>query len=153
MLFDGRFVLQEVSGYGVHPETAGRTSLYERAQGRVLASLELWALARGHDVRGDEGAAQSVGKLYGMYLPSDVVGPDPLYKMIMLKDVSKANKDNRPEIIGVARHRDPLLCGINATATMLLLRFGAGGLIGKLPDFFDIKCRCCDAMLPLLPVM
>ena len=37
---------------------------------------------------------------------------------------------------GLTRHRDPLVCGVNAMATYLLLRYGRDGIQG-LPDFFD----------------
>jgi hypothetical protein len=86
----------------------------------------------------------SVAKLFGSYADVEVVGPDPLYKMQLLKDISKANKVGRPELIGATRHRDPLLCSVNAVATMLMLRFGKGGVIGSLPDVFDIYCNWTD---------
>ena len=37
---------------------------------------------------------------------------------------------------GLTRHTNPLVCGVNATATYLLLRYGRGG-IDVLPNFFD----------------
>eukprot|EP00966_Prymnesium_polylepis_P327266 7383149-Prymnesium_polylepis.1 len=80
----------------------------------------------------------SVGKLFGAYANKKVVGPDAFYKMQVLKDHSKANKVGRPEIIGATRNKDPLLCALNATATMLILRFGRGGVLGSLPNFFDV---------------
>ena len=86
----------------------------------------------------------SISKLFGSYAPSDIMGPDPFYKMMLLKDESKANKQARPELIGCTRHRDPLLCSINATVTMMILRYGSGGLIGTLPDFFDVHCCWTD---------
>ena len=67
--------------------------------------------------------------------------PDPFYKMQVLKDDAKANKVGRPELIGTTRHKDPEVCSINAVATMLLLRFGKEGMIGALPDFFDMYCN------------
>ena len=39
--------------------------------------------------------------------------------------------------MGIGRHEHPLLCGVNAIATMLILRFGRGGVIGELPDVFN----------------
>lgn len=86
---------------------------------------QLWAIARGNDCRGDKSWV-SVGKLFGTYLPADVVGPDRMYKLQLLKDEAKHNKGGRTELIGTARHKDPLLCSVNAIATMLILRFGSG---------------------------
>ena len=97
-------------------------------------------ISRGDDVRGSDESMLSLGKLYGNYGNSQVVGPDPFYQIVILKDESKANKVGRSEYIGATRHRDPLLCAVNAAATMLLLRFGEGGMIGQLPDFFDAHC-------------
>ena len=58
--------------------------------------------------------------------------------MQVLKDESKNNKVGRPEITGATRNRDPLCCACNGVATMLVLRYGRGGVIGQLPDFFDV---------------
>ena len=58
--------------------------------------------------------------------------------MQILKDESKNNKVGRPEITGATRNRDPLCCACNGVATMLILRYGRGGVIGQLPDFFDV---------------
>ena len=80
-----------------------------RQQGRAVATWELWAFARGTDVRGRtadsreeaEAAVQvSLGKVFGSYANPCSVGPDPFYKMQMLKDESKANKNGRNELIG-----------------------------------------------------
>ena len=109
-------------------------------QGRTLACLELWMLARGDDVRGNAESHMSVAKLFGTYMPTEVVGPDRFYKMQILKDQSKSNKTGKNELIGATRHRQPLLCSINAVTTMLILRFGNDGVIGELPDFFDVYC-------------
>ena len=109
---------------------------YMRAQGRCLALLELWAIARGDDFRPDKDFV-SVGKVFGTYVREGIVGPDRMYKMQVLKDVAKHNKSGRNELVGVTRHKDPLFCAINATAAMLILRWGRGGVIGELPDFFD----------------
>ena len=49
-------------------------------------------------------APVSLGKLYGMYGNPKAVGPDPFYKLTILKDESKANKTNRNESIGVTAH-------------------------------------------------
>ena len=114
---------------------------YLRVQARALTLLELWGIARGDDVRGDSDCELSVGKLYGRYCREAVVGPDPFYQLVLCKDESKTNKVGRNEMMGATRHKDPLLCAINAVASMLILRFGAGGIVGKLPDFFD---RYCD---------
>jgi hypothetical protein len=108
-----------------------------RAQGRAITALELWSLARGSDLRGTVDFEVSVGKLFGIYAPLNIVGPDPFYKMQILKDEAKNNKVKRSELIGATRHRDPLLCAINAVASVLLLRFGHGGIIGALPEMFD----------------
>jgi hypothetical protein len=108
-----------------------------RAQGRTLCCLELWSLGRGDDLRGDESTEVSVAKLFGHYSPSNIIGPDPFYKMQLLKDESKANTQGRPELLGTTRHHNPLLCSINAVSSMLLLRFGKDGIIGNLPPFFD----------------
>ena len=116
------------------------TSHYMRAQGRVLTCLELWAIARGDDLRGNLEEFMSVAKLHGSAATADIVGPDQLYKLMLLKDESKANKAARPELIGATRHRDPLMCAVNAVSTMLLLRYGSGGIVGSLPDFFDMHC-------------
>ena len=88
-------------------------------------------------MRGNEDTQMSVGKVFGAYAPPEVVGPDPLYKLQLLKDESKNNRIGRPEIMGIGRHKHPLLCGVNAIATMLILRFGRGGVIGVLPDVFN----------------
>lgn len=98
-------------------------------------------LARGDDLRGNEDCHMSIAKLYGTFVDSDVVGPDNFYKMQILKDEAKSNKTGKNELIGATRHKDPLLCSINATTTMLILRFGPEGIIGQLPDFFDHRCR------------
>ena len=111
---------------------------YMRIQGRALTLLELWALHRGDDARGDENHQVSVGKLFGTYEDPATIGPDPFYKMQILKDESKNNRVGRPEITGATRHCDPLKCACNAVASMLILRFGRDGIIGKLPDFFNI---------------
>jgi hypothetical protein len=110
---------------------------YMRVQGRALTLLELWALHRGDDARGDVDHQVSIGKLFGAYEDPTAVGPDPFYKMQILKDESKNNRVGRPEITGATRHRDPLKCACNAVATMLILRFGRDGIIGELPDFFN----------------
>lgn len=131
-----RYLLEEVSGYGVVPEKSHST--YDRAMGRVLAFSELWMFARGSDLRGvpQEGEPLSVAKLFGNYKANQIVGPDNYYELKILKDDSKANKVGRPELIGATRHRNPWLCSINAIAAMLLLRFGKDGLL-EMPDFFD----------------
>jgi hypothetical protein len=136
----------EVTGNGTVPACCdlGPEAHYMRSQGRVLSCLELWSLGRGDDLRGsDEDKSKdkfvSVAKLFGQYSPSNIIGPDPFYKMQLLKDESKANTEGRPELLGATRHRNPLLCSINAVATMLLLRFGREGIIGELPNFFDPK--------------
>ena len=49
-------------------------------------------------------APVSLGKLYGKYGSSKTVGPDPLYKLTILKDESKANKSSRNESIGATTH-------------------------------------------------
>jgi hypothetical protein len=90
--------------------------------------------------------AQAIGKIWGVYTPADVVGPDSMYKLAFLKDMSKANKTGRNEIIGATRHRDPALCTINAAITMLILKFGRRpdgklGYVSGLPDFFERKCN------------
>ena len=83
-------------------------------------------------------APVSLGKLHGSYGSMQTVGPDPFYKLHILKDESKANKTNRNEAIGVTQHKNPLLCAVNATATYLLLRYGRDGITG-LPDFIDAE--------------
>lgn len=108
-------------------------------QARCICLLELWQLARGNDLRGDA-VWMTVGKVFGQFTNQDMVGPDPFYKMQILKDDSKANKNLRNELLGSTRHRDPLLCSVNAVATMLIARFGTGGVVGQLPNFFDILC-------------
>lgn len=113
---------------------------YMWAQGRSLSCLELWMLARGDDVRGNDDCHMSIAKLYGTSMPTEVVGPDKFYKMQILKDEAKSNKTGKNELIGATRHRSPLLCSINAVATMLILRFGTDGIIGQLPSFFDRYC-------------
>ena len=47
------------------------------------------------------------------------------------------NKDGTPELMGVTRRARLSECATNAITTVFLLRFGRGGLIGELPDFFD----------------
>lgn len=134
----------EIAGDGhLAPQAQPMTteSHYMRSVGRTLCTLELWAICRGDDVRGSPEEHLSLGKLFGAYAPPAVVGPDPFYKMQLLKDDAKANKVGRPELIGVTRHRDPLLCSVNAVATMLLLRLGTGGICPGLPDFFDLHCN------------
>ena len=118
-------------------------------QARVLTCMELWAISRGDDVRGNSDAMMSVGKLFGSYVSTDIIGPDRLYRVQLLKDSSKNNRVGRPEIIGIGRHKIALLCGINAIITMLILRFGRGGLIGQLPDFFDpyLLWSCLNCLL------
>ena len=137
-----RFVLRAVHPEGVAPISAVQELTpqvhYRLAQGRALACLELWAICRGDDLRGQ---LTSVAKLFGSYVQGGIVGPDPFYKMQVLKDDAKANKVGRPELIGTTRHKDPEVCSINAVATMLLLRFGKEGMIGALPDFFDMYCN------------
>ena len=75
-----------------------------RQQGRALSSWQLWALARGNDLRGDNDEQPidvSVGKLHGEPA-NDMVGPDTMYKLAFLKDTSKSNKDGRAELIGAS---------------------------------------------------
>ena len=92
---DGRIPTSCVLGEHAH---------YMRAQGRVMAALELWSLGRGNDLRGGEDdQLVSVAKLFGAYSPRDIIGPDPFYKMQLLKDESKANTEGRPELIGTQR--------------------------------------------------
>lgn len=140
-----RFILQEVHTEGVRPPKPicqdPIADHYMMAQGRVLSCLELWMLARGDDLRGAADCHMSVSKLYGSFVPLEVVGPDSFYKMQLLKDESKSNKTGKNEIIGGTRHKDPILCSINAVQTMLILRFGRNGCIGELPNFFDMYCR------------
>ena len=128
--------------WGVAPTTMSlsKDHHYMRIQGRCLALWELWALHRGNDTRGevvDHGI--SISKLFGSYEENDMIGPDPFYKLQVLKDEAKNNKVGRLEITGATRHRDPAFCCINATATMLILRFGRDGVIGQLPDFFNFN--------------
>lgn len=111
---------------------------YMRHQGRALTLLQLWAISRGDDLRGSEHYDMSAGKVFGAYAPQSIVGPDPFYKLQVLKDESKSNKEARPELIGATRHADPLLCAVNAVATMFLLRFGKGGLL-PFPDMFNFS--------------
>ena len=139
------FILGKVAKGGELPRNfkEGACAHYMRAQGRVLAMMELWMLARGEDIRGDDKADDpsdalvSVSKLFGGYIDNHIVGPDRFYQMCLLKDYSKANKTGRPELIGATRHKNPLLCSINAVTTMLILRYAQAGLLGGLPDFFD----------------
>lgn len=117
----------------------GLQDKYMRAQGRALTCLELWAIARGDDFRSEDGSFTSLAKLFGSYTAEEILGPDRLYKMQVLKDCAKHNKIGRNELVGTTRHKDPLLCSINAVATMLLLRFGKGGVVSEgLPQLFDI---------------
>ena len=127
------------SSEGVAPRFRGRQmqDYYMRAQGRGLACFELWALARGDDLRPATEEFVTVGKVWGTYMRDGIVSPDRMYKLQCLKDVAKHNKSGKNEIIGTTRHRDPLVCGVNAFATMLLLRYGTGGVVGELPDFFN----------------
>ena len=109
--------------------------------------LELWGIGRGDDLRGSKGRPSlseasdvctvSMSKVFGHFGRVQVVGPDPVYKLHVLKDESKTNKDGTPELMGVTRRAHPSECAINAITTVFLLRFGKGGLIGELPDFFD----------------
>jgi hypothetical protein len=124
--------------------TRDQQAHYMRVQGRLLTLLELWALARGEDCRGSDQHQVAVAKLFGEYAPTDVVGPDRMYKMQILMDEAKHNKTAKNELIGATRHRDPLRCAVNAAATALLLRFGTCGVLGKLPDFFDVNCNWPD---------
>ena len=134
---------------------------YMRCQGRMVALMQYCMLARGQDARGnsedkepDSGDDEAdgkdwddsnvtVAKLHGYGLPVSAVGPDPMYMMKVLKDnCAKHNVQGRPEVIAAVRHPDPLKCALNATATVLILRFGRFGLLGSstshgLPDFFD----------------
>jgi len=133
------FLLAQVDDtVGVSPANVRLTpeAHYMRIQARTLTCLELWSISRGDDFRSDS-QHFSVGKLFGAYANKEVVGPDAFYKMQLLKDDSKANKMGRPEIVGVTRNKDPLVGAINAVATMLILRFGRGGVLGELPSFFD----------------
>ena len=135
------YLFRAVAEEGTPPPTIqlGLAADYMRAQARALTLLELWGIARGDDVRGDSGD-MSLGKCFGKFAKANIIGPDPFYQLHLLKDESKANKVGRPELTGATRHQDPLLCAINATATMLILRFGPGGIVGELPDFFDPRC-------------
>ena len=71
--------------------------------------LELWALARGEDCRGSDQHQVAVAKLFGEYAPTDVVGPDRMYKMQILMDEAKHNKTAKNELIGATRHRLSLI--------------------------------------------
>ena len=73
---------------------------------------------------------------------ADVIGPDPLYQLTFLKDYSKANKSGRPELLGVTRAKNPLICPVNAVATILILRFAKQGLHGGLPNMFEVSDDC-----------
>lgn len=133
--------MRSVHPDGVHPTSVTTDltleSYYNLAQGRSLTCWELWAIARGHDLRGID---VNVSKLHGAYSPSEVIGPDPFYKCQLLKDSSKANKTGKNELVGATRHKDPEFCACNATSNMLLLRFGKHGIVGQLPSHFDIHC-------------
>ena len=100
-----------------------------------MASWELGGLARGSCLTG--AAFVSVGKMYGVYEPVKIVGPDQLFKCQLLKDESKANVTGANELIGVTRSANPTECAVNAMATMLIARFGKDGVVGKLPNFLD----------------
>ena len=127
------------SAEGVRPRFRGTEiqDYYMRAQGRALACFELWALARGDDLRPVTDEYVTIGKVFGSYIRPGIVSPDQMYKLQCLKDVAKHNKSGKNELIGTTRHQDPICCGVNAFATMLLLRYGVGGVVGELPDFFD----------------
>ena len=75
---------------------------------------------------------------------ADVIGPDPMYQLTILKDYSKANKSGRPELLGVTRAKNPLTCPVNAVATILILRFAKQGLRGGLPPIFDVFDDCWE---------
>ena len=75
---------------------------------------------------------------------ADVIGPDPMYQLTILKDYSKANKSGRPELLGVTRAKNPLTCPVNAVATILILRFAKQGLHGGLPPIFDVFDDCWE---------
>ena len=75
---------------------------------------------------------------------ADVIGPDPMYQLTILKDYSKANKTGRPELLGVTRAKNPLTCPVNAVATLLILRFAKQGMNGGLPEIFDVSDDCWE---------
>jgi hypothetical protein len=140
LLTDLRFITLQTEDCNDQPKHMG-TGLhdyYMRAQGRALVLLELWAIARGDDLRPITEDFVSVSKLHGVYVRQGVVGPDQMYKMQILKDVAKHNKTGKNELIGNTRNKDPLLCAMNAMTTVIILRYGTKGVLGQLPDFFDI---------------
>ena len=114
---------------GEQPRFTGTdvVSYYMRSQGRSITCFELQALARGGDLRPAVTEWVSVGKLFLTHVRDAIVRPDRMYKMQCLKDTAKHNKCGRNELIGTTRHKDPLLCCINAMATTMLLRFGKDG--------------------------
>ena len=145
----GRFIFNRVSENGFLPRNFDNSfqAHYMRAQGRMAAGMQLQMLARGQDVRGDndpnsedefEVSHVSVSKLHGFMVPENVIGPDRMYLLKLLKDnCAKHNQLGRPELIACCRNPDPLKCVLNATATVAILRFGRHGIVGKLPDLFN----------------
>jgi len=121
-----RFLLTKTEGFGFPPRDLLHTkeAHYMRQQGRALCCWQLWALARGNDLRGDNVESPidtSVGKLHGEP-GNDMVGPDLMYKLAFLKDTSKSNSEGRNELIGKCANQPPLsMPHINATTNTTII--------------------------------